>query len=192
MRNASSDPEIDAAAFDRIYLASDDPRAQSGYGGSAARWEAARRAIVEGVNSAGTFLDVGCANGLLMESVLAWTPLPLEVAGVDFAPGLVGLARQRLPRWRDRIWLADVAMWEPSETFDFVHVRLDTGYIERVARWGRRLIVSSDGSFRRAESPRAENVGACLRAMGLPVSGEVYRRSDEHLCELSVAWCDRR
>jgi SAM-dependent methyltransferase len=176
--------------YDRQYLATDDPRAQSGYGGSAARWEAARRPIVEGIDRHGTFLDVGCANGLLMASVAAWSRLRVEVAGVDFAPRLVDAARQRLPT--SRIWLGDVSTWAPPTPFDFVHVRLDIGHIERIATWGRRVIVSSDGSFRRPESPRATDVGDALRAIGLPVVGEIYRRSDEHLVEIYVAWCDAK
>src|SRR5438270_6914442 len=59
--------------FERAYLATADPRAQSGFHGSAERWEAARRAIAEAIDSDGTFLDVGCANGLLMESIVEWS-----------------------------------------------------------------------------------------------------------------------
>ncbi len=55
--------------FDAHYLGSDDARAQSGFRGSDARWEAARRLIACAVDAPGTLLDVGCANGLLMESL---------------------------------------------------------------------------------------------------------------------------
>ena len=48
--------------------------------------------------------------------------------------------------------------------------------------------VTSDGSFRRAESPRAEPVGDRLRELGFEEAGDVYRRSDEHQVEMSVAW----
>jgi len=78
--------------FEQAYLSSDDPRAQSGFNGSAERWEAARRLIVEAIDGPGTFLDVGCANGLLLESVVAWSAHEIEPYGVDFAPGLVELA----------------------------------------------------------------------------------------------------
>jgi SAM-dependent methyltransferase len=181
---------MEPADYDRIYLAGQDPRAQSGFGGSEARWEAARRAIVLGIDGPGTFLDVGCANGLLMESVAAWSPHPLEVAGVDFAPQLVDVARQRHPEWADRIWQGDIATWTPPRRFDFVHARLDTGHIPRIATWCRRLIVSSDGSFRRPESPKAEPVAERLHAMGLRVVGDAYQRNDEQLVELAVAWCE--
>jgi len=176
--------------FERAYLSAEDPRAQSGFHGSAERWEAARHPIVEAIDGPGTFLDVGCANGLLVESVVAWSEYELEPYGVDFAPGLVELARWRLPQWADRIWVGDAANWMPPFQFDFVHVRPEIGSLERVRGFGRRLIVSSDGSFRRPDSPRAEQVADCLRRAGLDVAGELYRSSDEHQVEVAVAWVD--
>jgi SAM-dependent methyltransferase len=176
--------------FEHAYLQSDDPRKQSGFQGSPARWEAARRPIVEAINRDGTFLDVGCANGLLMESVVAWSEHAIEPYGLDFAPGLVELARARLPQWANRFWVGDAASWEPPFHFDFVHVRIEIGSLERVRGFGSRLIVSSDGSFRRPQSPRAEQVGDRLRDSGLPVAGELYRRSDEHQVEVAAGWVD--
>ena len=177
--------------FERAYLETDDPRAQSGFHGSAERWEAARRPIVEAIHRPGTFLDVGCANGLLMESVVAWSPFPVDPYGIDFARGLVDLARLRLPPWADRIWLGDAASWQPPFLFDFVHVRLEIGSLERVRGFGRRMIVSSDGSFRRPDSPHAEPVPERLRELGLVVAGELYQRSDEHQVEIALAWVDQ-
>ena len=176
--------------FEQAYLGTDDPRAQSGFRGSPERWEAARRPIVEAVDRDGTFLDVGCANGLLMESVVAWSDYELEPYGLDFAPGLVELARERLPQWAERIWLGDAASWTPPFRFDFVHARIELGSLDRLRRFGRRLIVSSDGSFRRPDSPRAEPVADRLRELGLEVVGELYRTSDEHEVEIAVAWVD--
>jgi SAM-dependent methyltransferase len=176
--------------FERAYLGTDDPRAQSGFHGSAARWEAARRPIVEAIDRDGTFLDVGCANGLLMESVVAWSKHEIEPYGLDFAPGLVELARKRLPEWADRIWLGDASSWTAPFRFDFVHARIELGSLDRLRMAGRRLIVSSDGSFRRPDSPRAEPVADRLRELGLEVLGELYRSSDEHQVEVAVAWVD--
>ena len=176
--------------FEQAYLRTDDPRAQSGFHGSAERWEAARRPIVEALDADGTFLDVCCANGLLMESVAAWSAGEIEPYGLDFAPGLVEVARARLPKWADRIWVGDAASWEPPFRFDFVHTRIEIPGLDRVRRWGRRLIVSSDGSFSRPDSPRAEPVADRLRAQGLDVAGELYHRSDEYQVEIAVAWID--
>lgn len=176
--------EETAEWFDARYLATDDERAQSGFTGSVARWEAARRLIARGIDAPGTLLDVGCANGLLMESLARWSAFPIEPWGLDFAPGLVALARRRFP---DRVFLGDVTTWAPPRTFDFVHVRLDMLDLRDVRAFGRRVIVSSDGSFRRPDSLRAENVVNVLRARGWNVDG-CYERDDEHQVELSVAW----
>jgi hypothetical protein len=75
--------------------------------------------------------------------------------------------------------------------FDFVHVRWELDAVEEIRRLGRRAIFSSDGSFRRPDSPRAEPVADLLRARGLAVTGELYERSDEHQVELAVAWLDQ-
>ena len=75
-----------AAIFDAAYLEGDTPRAQSGFGGDAARWEAGRRPIAEAIDCDGSFLDIGCANGHLVESIVHWSPHRIEPYGLDFAP----------------------------------------------------------------------------------------------------------
>jgi hypothetical protein len=110
------------------YLRGTTPRQGSGFGGDAARWRARRGMIVDGLHRSGTFLDVGCANGLLMESVQEWAAergLAIEPYGVDLAPGLVALARQRLPQWADRIEVGNAIDYAPGRVFTFVHVLLD-------------------------------------------------------------------
>ena len=50
------------------YLRADTPWGQSGNGGTVADWERSRRPVAGAIERDGTFLDVGCANGFLMES----------------------------------------------------------------------------------------------------------------------------
>lgn len=110
------------------YLRGTTPQAGSGFGGDAARWRARRGMIVDCLHRPGTFLDIGCANGLLMESVREWAAergLAIEPYGVDLAPGLVDLARRRLPRWADRIEVGNAIDYAPGRRFTFVHVLLD-------------------------------------------------------------------
>jgi SAM-dependent methyltransferase len=111
--------------LERHYLASSDPYEQSGKHGGAASWELARRFTAGALHRDGTFLDLGCANGLLMESMAAWAladrGLRLEPYGLDISPDLAALARRRLPRWADRIWTGNAWDWEPPRRFDFVH-----------------------------------------------------------------------
>jgi SAM-dependent methyltransferase len=148
--------------YEEHYLASDDPRRQSGFGGDEARWEAARRPIVRAIDRPGSFLDVGCANGYLLESLVRWSPHPIEPYGLDFSPRLVAVARARLPQWADRFFVGDALEWEPEppRRFDFVRTELVyapeerwCGLVERllsrVVAPGGRLIVCGYGSPRR-------------------------------------------
>jgi predicted pyridoxine 5'-phosphate oxidase superfamily flavin-nucleotide-binding protein len=141
-------PEV----YEAHYLAAETPYGVSGKGGDAADWEAGRRPIAEAIDRDGTFLDVGCANGLLMESVVAWSKHRVEPYGLDFAPRLVEEARRRLPQWADRIFVGDARTWQPPRRFDFVRTELvyvdeqeRRTYVERLLKTflerGGRLIV---------------------------------------------------
>src|SRR6266542_1265146 len=44
----------------------------AGVGGTAAQWRSSRCQICQAIDRDGTFLDAGCANGHLMESITAW------------------------------------------------------------------------------------------------------------------------
>jgi 2-polyprenyl-3-methyl-5-hydroxy-6-metoxy-1,4-benzoquinol methylase len=114
----------------RGYLRARTAQQGSGFSGDEREWRQARHQVSEGIERSGTFLDVGCANGLLMESVTAWCAergLQVEPYGLDIAPGLVELARGRLPQWADRIWAGNAIDWMPpqGQRFDYVHVLLD-------------------------------------------------------------------
>ncbi len=206
-----SGPEPDEGAWyaavrrllESAYLASDDPRGQSGMRADAARWACGRRPIMPALDRGGTFLDVGCANGLLMESVRAWgaeAGYHIEPYGLDFSAGLVDLARRRLPRWTGRIFLGNVMDWGPPRRFDFVRTELvyvppkrQADPVERLLttflRPGGRLIVCSYGSSRRP-APRAEPVGDLLRGWGFNVAGETGGADTNGVIFVRVAWID--
>jgi trans-aconitate methyltransferase len=113
-----------AAIFEAAYLAGDNPRAQSGFGGDDARWEIARSPIAGAIDRDGTFLDIGCASGYLMECLVRWTPFHIEPYGLDLAPAVADLARRRLPQWADRIFVGNALTWQPPMRFDFVRTEL--------------------------------------------------------------------
>ena len=101
-------------SLEASYLGANDPRGGSGFRGDAGRWERARRPIASAVDRDGTFLDVGCANGLLMESLVAWCGEDgrnVEPYGLDLIPSLADLARERLSRWKNRIFTGNVLGW---------------------------------------------------------------------------------
>jgi SAM-dependent methyltransferase len=110
------------------YLVGDNPRAQSGHSGDDARWESARRPIVAAIDRDGSFLDVGCASGYLMECVQRWAAEAghsVQPFGLEIAPALAELARRRLPQWADRIFVGNARSWLPPRRFDFVRTGLD-------------------------------------------------------------------
>jgi len=112
------------------YLAGDNPRAQSGHSGDAQRWEGARRLLLDAVERPGSFLDIGCANGHLMECVHVWAAeegIDLEPWGLEISGQLAELARRRLPRWRDRIYVGNALEWRPPRRFTYVRTSL--GYV---------------------------------------------------------------
>ncbi|MFB9234463.1 class I SAM-dependent methyltransferase [Plantactinospora siamensis] len=165
------------------YLRGTTPQAASGFGGDAALWRARRRMLVDGIDRDGTFLDVGCANGLLAESVRTWAAergLRIEPYGVDLAPGLVELARSRLPRWADRFWVGNAIDWRPADgrRFTFVHLLLDLVPAYRAADLlrhalaalvepGGRLLTSAYQGLGGSQPAAAEQV----RRLGFPVVG---------------------
>ena len=94
------------AVIEPAYLSATTEQMGSGHSGTPEDWKASRRMVMEAVDRDVTFLDVGCANGLLMASVERWArEKGLEVApyGVDISARLAARARERYPRWRDRI-----------------------------------------------------------------------------------------
>ncbi len=119
-----------AAVITPAYLAADNPRAQSGHSGDDTHWTHARSLIVDAIDRDGTFLDVGCASGYLMECMERWARArgwSVEPYGLDIAPELAALARRRLPHWADRIFVGNVIEWQPPMRFDFVRTGL--GYV---------------------------------------------------------------
>jgi len=110
------------------YLSHAEPWRQSGKGGDEADWRWGRELVLDVVNDGDAVLDVGCANGYLMESFHRWGAergVRVEPYGVDISWRLASLARRRLPQWRDRIFAANVMTWRPPRRFDVVHTALD-------------------------------------------------------------------
>lgn len=203
-------PPQDQAFYDHLvelleeaYLAGENPRKQSGFSGDEAKWERDRRPIVEAVDRSGTFLDVGCASGHLMECVAEWAAedgYEVEPHGLDLIPSMAGLARRRLPHWADRIHTGNVMSWEPPRRYDFVRTE-----IQYVPEWrrpdlvrrlldvflvpGGRVIVCSYGSSRRP-SPGAEPVADLLAGYGFTVAGHAEVVADTGRVTTRVAWVD--
>ena len=59
-------------ALEGSYLRETDPIRQSGFGGGPERWRTERALVLDAVPDDGDFLDVGCANGYLLECLVQW------------------------------------------------------------------------------------------------------------------------
>ncbi len=189
----------------RSYLASDDPCLQSGFGGGLERWRAERESILEGVTKDGSFLDLGCANGFLLECLRAWAAergLELSPFGLDQSPELVALARARLPDFAGQLFVGNAWSWPPPHRFDSVYSLADAvppAYLEDHLRRlhtefvapGGRLILGSYGSRSRSQPPA--DVVAALGGAGLPASGSTsagtLATGEGPL--VRIAWVDR-
>ncbi len=113
--------------LETAYLAGAEPWEQSGQSGPFGRWESLRRPVADCMDGDGAFLDIGCANGYLLECCLAWTAergVRIEPFGVDLSAPLVALARERLPAYRDHFWAANAFTWRPPRRFTFVRTEL--------------------------------------------------------------------
>ena len=187
------------ALLEEHYLRADNPRAQSGFSRGEREWERARRPIVSAIHRGGSFLDIGCASGLLMESVERWAAEAghtVEAHGLDISAKLVALARHRLPAWAERLHVGNALDWNPPRRFDFVRTELvyvpphlRRTYVERllshvVAEHGRLILCAYKGP--QGVEPLAEELGG----WGYPVGGLVEARDADGALLTRVVWMD--
>ena len=163
------------------YLASADPRLQSGKSGDEDDWRWSRELVLEAVDGPEChLLDVGCANGYLMESLHRWGDergLRIEPYGLEISERMAFHARLRLPHWADRIWAGNSLDWTPPRRFDLVHTALDYAPPKRqrelVERTLRDLVVPGCRVVFRAErvGDASRDVPSQLRALGFQPDG---------------------
>jgi hypothetical protein len=186
--------------FAQSYLAEEDPIRGSGFGGGSERWRAEREPLLDGVNRDGNLLDVGCANGFLLECLVRWGAergLHLTPHGVDRSSALVEQARTRLPEFAGNLHVGDAWTWEPPRRYEYVYALYDcvppdylAEYVNRLfARAvadGGRMILGAYGS--RSRGVPAYDVAGFLERHGWAVAG----RSAGGSPPVSLfAWADR-
>lgn len=111
------------------YLADpDNPYRMSGRSGGAERWEETRRCIADAIDRHGDFMDTGCANGLLLETLIAWAAErghTIRPHGIDFIAELIPYARARHPGHEDSFEVANAFYWKPRRQYDYVRTNLE-------------------------------------------------------------------
>lgn len=176
------------------YLAADTPWGQSGKSGTAEDWEWSRSLVADAIDHDGSFLDIGCANGFLMECLGRWTTFDVEPYGLEISPEIAALARRRLPEWADRIFVGNALNWDFPREFTYVRTGLDYvpparrhDLVERLLGSCERLIV---GAFNEHDSERT--IEDELGSLGLAVAGRSTRASRRKPgMEYRVLWIDR-
>jgi SAM-dependent methyltransferase len=183
--------------LEEAYLAhpADKPWRGSGMSGPKERWDTLRRPVAGCLDRSGSFLDIGCANGYLLECLLGWTAergLQIDPHGLDISARLVERARARLPQYADQIYRGNAFEWIPPRRFDFVRTELvyipgeyERVYVERllehfVAPGGALLIANYLEAHPNPES-------------GLLPGSQPTRYLLERLEELGIPWtrvCD--
>ena len=181
------------------YLAGDNPRAQSGHSGDARRWEGARRLLLDAVDRSGTFLDIGCANGHLLECVHTWAAedgIDLEPWGLEISVELAELARRRLPHWGDRIAVGNALDWRPARRFTYVRTNLDYVPDGRRAEFLHHLldeVVAPDGRLIVGvfNEELERTVEASVSSWGFEIAGRAERpHPDTSLLVRRAFWMD--
>jgi 2-polyprenyl-3-methyl-5-hydroxy-6-metoxy-1,4-benzoquinol methylase len=196
-RNAPRDEyfRVLREAVTEFYLAdASNPYQQSGRSSGVERWEETRRCLVKAIHRNGDFLDVGCANGLLLETLMVWAReegFSTRPHGIDLVPELVELARQRFRQNRDCFEVANAFYWSPKRQYDFVRTNLEyvpeqdwSAFIRAqyaAVSPGGRLIVCH---YRNAGEPYVE-VGMIARQAGYPVAGRTEALG------VAIAWIQR-
>ncbi len=149
------------------YLKETDPIRQSGFGGGEERWRQEREPILDAIDSDGDFLDIGCANGYLLECLIAWANdrgMKITPYGLDIWEKLIKIARERLKKYKDNFYVGNAWEWIPPWKFQYVYTLYDCvpeqyleEYIKRllsnVVEPNGRLIIGAYGSLTRSEPP---------------------------------------
>jgi len=190
--------EIDEAAWHEAmaalvvpaYLWAETPQGGSGSSRDEAGWERARSLVADAVLPGQSLLDVGCANGLLMEDMARWAAV--EPYGLEISPDLAEVARRRLPHWADRIWVGNALTWEPTRHFDVVRTGLDyvprprrPALVEHLLSFCERLVIGVFNEERSEHALEREVTG-----WGFVVAGRAERPHPHLQLAYRIFWID--
>jgi len=163
------------------------PYRMSGRSKGKERWEETRRCVCEAIDRDGDFLDVGCANGLLLETLREWSPHEITPHGVDFVAELIDHARARHSGFAANFHRANAWDWDPSRRYTFVRTSIECvpeadwpELIRRQAAWAEPLIVCH---YRNANEP-AVDVTSLVESCGYEIAGSTQAPG------VRVTWLD--
>lgn len=71
-------------------------------------WGLRRKFISKAINKDGTILDIGCAGGMMLWSLMEWSGHKLTPYGVDIVPKYINAAKKLIPSHSNNFALLDV------------------------------------------------------------------------------------
>jgi SAM-dependent methyltransferase len=172
--------------LEEAYCSESDPIRQSGFSGGPLRWREEREPILNAVDEDGDFLDIGCANGYLLECLVMWAEergYHITPHGLDFGPRLIRMARERFPRLASNFHVGNAWDWQPPRKYRYVYSLRDCvpeayfaeyvrRLLDRAVERGGRLIVGMYGS--RSQNIQPINLGELMTSLGFAVDGTAY------------------
>lgn len=176
-------------------------------------WQEKRRFIADAIDSGGSILDIGCANGFLLKSLQDWSGHSLVPYGIDIDNTLIAEARRLFPECPenfrvldvreistlDRIGLPveyDFVFWNFLRRWDITHKLWQTTLASVLALPRKRLILGFYGANQSPQgsdawSQEREQLLAILtafEAVGFRLSG--YRVNPTAYNQV-IAWINR-
>lgn len=182
------------------YLSRNTPWGQCGHSGTKETWMESRiMPLLETLYKSGTFIDIGCSIGYILECLHEWTqdsPIQVEYFGVDICDDLIHIARKRMPEFKNNLFVGNVDTWIPPRKFDYVRTHEITYVPEYKQRDflynlynnylkpGGRLII---GSY--SESAIENILEDSIRSLGFTPTG--YAKRSYRDTERKVVWFDK-
>ncbi len=130
-------------ALEASYLKYEDPIKQSGFGGGKERWRLEREPILDAIYEDGYLLDVGCANGFLLECLVKWAierGFKLIPHGIDIGANLIAVAKKRMPKYADNFFIGNAWDWTPKRMYKYVYMLYDCVPVDYLAEYINKLL----------------------------------------------------
>jgi len=137
--------------IEESYLRYKEPWKQSGFMMSEEDWVKCRKPVADCMDKSGTFLDISCSIGYLLESVLSWTKergLSITPYGIDASEKLIKVAKTRLTAFENNLVVANAMSWVSPLKYDFVRADLSYVLIESQEQFLQRIFnnfLTADG-----------------------------------------------
>jgi SAM-dependent methyltransferase len=124
------------------YLKHNEPWKQTGFLLGQKEWEICRKPIAECIEKPGSFLDMRCSNGYLLESITTWTSYSITPFGIDISPRLIELAKTRLPQFSANFQIGSAPAWTTPVNFDYVRTELDYILVDNQEKYINKVLNS--------------------------------------------------